>query len=49
MMITAPVLPRLLPGRPPRKGSHLLHALERRISSSRFAIFGDAPASSCLK
>jgi hypothetical protein len=45
---TAQVLPNPLPGRRSRKKSHLPHALERRMSSSRFAICGLAPRSSCL-
>ena len=43
------LLPRLLPNPRSRKRSHLLHALERKMSSSRLAIWGLAPSSSCLK
>jgi len=43
------LLPKLLPGHRPRKKSHLLHALARKMSSRRFAICGLAPSSSCLK
>ena len=32
------VLPKLLPIRRPPQGSHLLHALERKMSSRRLAI-----------
>ena len=43
------LLPRLLPSPRSRKRLHLLHALERKMSSRRFAICGLAPRSSCLK
>ncbi len=39
----APMLPKPLPGHRPRKGSHLLHALERKMSSRRLAICGTGP------